>query len=430
MSVKIVMVGAGSKDFGRGNVVDIMRAEGLRGQGVTLCLHDINESALDLMYRFAEIVKAHLGADIAVTRSLDREQALTDANFVICAVERSRMPLWEQDFRVPHAFSFRHILGENGGPGAMFHALRNMNIVIPICRDMERICPTALLLDFTNPVARITHAVSHLTKIKVVGLCHGIHSGTGAASQYLGRPLEELEIVSAGLNHFYMFLSVKDKETGEDLLPKVIEGALADEKRQASIYHDLVKYFNMFTYRSDDHIGEYLAWGASYVPDRWSYGQECHAVKPSERQLSAVECVVQAGAVADESWVRGSGEAAVDIINAQVSGVAFDDPAVNVLNSAGYVANLPKTAVVEVPATVDADGLHPHFVGCIPEPAAALMRVQFSIIDSLTEAFATKSRDRLMQALLLDPVVDSVVQAEKMLDYMLQLQADFLPSFT
>ncbi len=430
MSVKIVMVGAGSKDFGRGNVVDIMRAEGLRGQGVTLCLHDINESSLELMRQFAEIVKAHLSADITITASLSREEALTDANYVICAVERSRMPLWEQDFRVPAAFGFKHILGENGGPGAMFHALRNMNIVIPICRDMERICPTALFLEFTNPVARITHAVSHLTKIKAVGLCHGIHSGTGAASQYLGRPLEELDIVSAGLNHFYMFLSVKDKVTGEELLPKVIEGALADEKRQNSIYRDLIKYFGMFSYRSDDHIGEYLGWGASYVPNRWSYGQECHAVKPSVPRLSAVESVVQAGAVTDEDWIHGSGEAAVEIIQAHVSGVPFNDPAVNVLNSAGFVANLPKTAVVEVPATVDADGLHPHFVGCIPEPAAALMRVQFSIMDSLTEAFATGSRDRLMQALLLDPVIDNVVQAEKMLDHMLMVQADFLPSFS
>lgn len=430
MSVKVVMAGAGSKDFGRGNVVDVMRAEGLRGKGVTLCLHDINPDSLELMRRFAEIVKAHFHADISITSCLDREESLTGADFVICAVERSRMPLWEQDYRVPQAFGFKHVLGENGGPGAMFHALRNMNIVIPICRDMERICPDALFLEFTNPVARITHAVSHLTKIKAVGLCHGIHSGTGAASQYLGRPLEELDIVSAGLNHFYMFLSVKDKVTGEELLPKVIEGALADEKRNDSIYRDMVKYFGMFTYRSDDHIGEYLAWGASYVPDRWPYGQECNAVKPAEPRLSAVESVVQAGSVTDERWVYGSGEAAIDIITAVVSGESYDDPAVNVLNSAGYVANLPKTAVVEVPAMVDGDGLHPQFVGCIPEPAAALMRVQFSIHDSLTEAFATGSRDKLMQALLLDPVIDNVVQAEKMLDYMLQLQADFLPAFS
>ena len=312
----------------------------------------------------------------------------------------------------------------------MFHALRNMSIVIPICRDMERICPNALFLEFTNPVARITHAVSHLTKIKCFGLCHGINSGLGAASEYLGKPLSELEIVSAGLNHFYMFLSVQDKATHKDLMPELLERALADDKRQNSIYRDLVKYFGMFGYRSDDHIGEYLAWGGSYVPNRWSYGQECHAVKKSEPSLSAVETVVKDGKVTDERCVRGSGEAAVEIIHAMVSGVPYNDPAVNVLNTDGYVANLPKSAVVEVPALVDSDGVRPSHVGSIPEPVAALMRTQFAIHDSLTEAFATGSRNKLMQALLLDPVVNNIAQAEKMLDYMLELQADFLPSFS
>ena len=185
----------------------------------------------------------------------------------------------------------------------------------------------------------------------------------------------------------------------------------------------------MFGYRSDDHIGEYLAWGGSYVPNRWSYGQECHAVKKSEPSLSAVETVVKDGKVTDERCIRGSGEAAVEIIHAMVSGVPYNDPAVNVLNTEGYVANLPKSAVVEVPALVDSDGVRPSHVGSIPEPVAALMRTQFAIHDSLTEAFATGSRNKLMQALLLDPVINNIAQAEKMLDYMLELQADFLPSF-
>ena len=429
MSIKIVMAGAASKDFGRGTIADIMRSQNLRGRGVSLCLHDIDAEALDRMRQFAELVSAHFDANIRVESTTDRETALRDAGFVICAVERNRMPLWEQDFRVPRACGFQQILGENGGPGGLFHALRNMHIVLSICRDMERICPGALFLSFTNPAPRIIHAVRHLTAIDAAGLCHGVYNGMAAVAQYAGYPIEELEIVSAGLNHFYCILRVRLRSDGRDLLPQVLEAALADPRRSPSIYRDLIRYFGMLSYRSDDHIGEYLGWGSSYADGRWPYGQECHRVGAVTGRLSDVDAALQAGCIADDHWVRSSGEAAVDVIAAIVSGEPFHDPAVNVLNSAGYISNLPTTAVVEVPALVDSSGIAPTIVGALPESIAALMRPQCAIQDSLTEAYATRSRKALIRTLLLDPVVDSVPKAEQLTDHMLTLQEAFLPEF-
>ncbi len=201
MATRIVMIGAGSKDFGRGTIADIMRSEHLRSMDVSLCLHDIDTDALDRMRQFAELVSDHLGSHIPVSATTHREEALQGADFVICAVERQRMPLWEQDFRAPRACGFDQILGENGGPGGVFHALRNMHQVVPICQDMERICPDALFLSFTNPVPRVIHAVRHLTSIQAIGLCHGVYNGIQAVAQYADCPADELEIVSAGLNH-------------------------------------------------------------------------------------------------------------------------------------------------------------------------------------------------------------------------------------
>lgn len=186
----------------------------------------------------------------------------------------------------------------------------------------------------------------------------------------------------------------------------------------------------MLSYRSDDHIGEYLGWGSSYSDGRWPYGQECRQVGNISKRQSDVDAALQAGCIVDEHWVRGSGEAAVDIIAATLSGVPFHAPAVNVLNCEGYIANLPSTAVVEVPARVNAHGVTPTQVGSLPEPIAALMRTQCAIQDSLTDAYATRSRSALIRTLLLDPVVDSVPNAERLTDMMLSLQNAYLPEFS
>jgi alpha-galactosidase len=147
---------------------------------------------------------------------------------VITSVAIKRYPLWEQDFRLPLAYGFRHVLGENGGPGAVFHALRNYELMIPIARDMERLCPNALLLNFTNPESRIIMAVSKLTSIKSVGLCHGVMGSREGVSRILDRPLDELDIVTGGLNHFFWVTKIADKMTGEDLYPKLKDRILND----------------------------------------------------------------------------------------------------------------------------------------------------------------------------------------------------------
>ena len=161
-------------------------------------------------------VKDHVGSTLELRATTDRSEALPGAAYVLTAVSTHRYELWEQDFRVPLSHGFRHPLGENGGPGAIFHALRSFKLIMPICRDIERLCPDALLLNFTNPEARVLDAISHLTSVRAAGLCHGVFSAIAFISAQTGLPVEQLEVTSAGINHFYYVLSAVDRESGED----------------------------------------------------------------------------------------------------------------------------------------------------------------------------------------------------------------------
>ena len=149
--LKIVLIGAASASFGRGTIADLMDAEELKESELTISLVDIDKKALDRMYRLANLLKERYSSKAKIEIKTDREKVLPGANYVIVSVAQKRWQLWEKDFYIPAAYGFRHIFGENGGPGAAFHTLRSLYLMIPICKDMEKLCPEALLINFTNP---------------------------------------------------------------------------------------------------------------------------------------------------------------------------------------------------------------------------------------------------------------------------------------
>jgi len=430
--MKIVLIGAGSRIFGRGQVVDVLLAEDLRGRGVHLVLVDTNPDALDAMRRFAERVKTHLGADIGIEAIANRRTALQGADYVLTAVSRHRLALWEQDFRVPLAHGFRHCLGENGGPGAIFHALRSFELILPICRDIEAACPDALLLNFTNPEARVLYAIGHLTRVKALGLCHGVFSGLDLACRLLGRRPDDLDIVTAGINHFYIAVTVRDRRTGADLLPELLDRTLAQPPGAVPpLFRKFAEIFRVFIFPSDGHIGEYVSWGAEFSGMKWHYaGRECRPVPLIEPTPTNPIEEWAAGRRPLAEALRPSGESAIDLIKAIELKRDAWIPAVNTLNTGRLIENLPEDAPVEVPARIDAGRIIPQKVGPLPEPFAAMIRTQCTIIALLTEGYRTRSRRLLLEALLLDPCVNSIQAAEQLLDEMLELQKDYLPTFS
>jgi alpha-galactosidase len=425
--MKITVIGAGSNSFGRGIVADLLSAAGHELGEVELCLVDTAPAALERMKALARRLNDEVGRGLRITGETDRRAALPGSDYVITAVSVRRMALWEQDFRVPAAHGVAHILGENGGPGAAFHALRSLHLMIPICADIEALCPHALLLNFTNPEARVLHAVSHLTGVRAIGLCHGVFTLELLAARLTGVPPEHLEVTSAGLNHAYCALSIKDRRDGTEHLSAVLRRVQEDEALEVPpLFREIARAFEVLSYPSDDHIGEYFAFGAEFHGGKWPYGIESRPVTGEAPTESLIDRYLRGEAPA-ERLLAPSGELAVPCIRALGQAEAVRLSAVNVLNHGGLISNLPRFAAVEVPAMVSRDGVQPLAVGPLPEAFAAALATQCHITALVTEAYHTRRRLPLLQALLLDPCLHSIRAARALMDDMLALQADYLP---
>jgi alpha-galactosidase len=430
---KIVLIGAGSASFGTGTLCDLFAArEELEGS--TIALVDINPEALRTMTQVARRMNEATSGSFVIESTTDRCEVLPGAQFVIIAVAVKRNERWR--LQIPLKHGVKHVLGENGGPGGVFHAMRNIPIVLDICKDIERLCPDALVLNFTNPEGRICMAATRYTDLQFVGLCHGIGMSQDTIGQTLDLPPEEIDPTAGGLNHFTWVLDLRHKSTGEDLYPdfkRAIEEKNVEEVKIGGEYgfgvrlcRYLMKTFGYWPSPSDDHVGEYLSYA-------WEYcGLEGY-------DFDAVDRATEAGWRQLRRWAGGeepvaellqhrSGEIAVPIITGVLGNTHQYELAVNVPN-AGFIPNLPDWAIVEVPATVDATGVHGVHVGPLPEPIAAMCRTQIAVIDRMVEAAVHGDRNAALQALLLDPVVNGISQAEVILDEMLEVHKDFLPQF-
>jgi len=428
---RIVAVGVGSASFGRGVLADVFGHPLMRKLDAELVLVDIDSTALDRMVRLAEVIRDHTNSNVAIAHTTDRRKAFKGADYVILSVATHRMDLWEQDFRVPLAYGFKHPLGENGGPGAVFHTLRSLELVLPICRDVMRFCPRALVLNYTNPESRVLMGIHATTKARAIGLCHGqMEARQVLADRILKRPPETLETVAGGLNHFFWFTRIADVKTGEDLYPLVRKRILSNAALVPPLVRKMVEVFGYYTYPSDDHIGEYLSFAYEFTGLKWRYGRECRKVAGGTALPQEwLEPYVSGEKKPDQHLVKGSGELAIPIIAAVELNKRTWLPAINVLNTKHYVENLPSDAIVEVPGIADRRGVIPLAIGPLPEALAAYCRTQVSIQKLIIEAYKTRSKNLLLQALLLDPVVNNVSRATRILEDMLDLQAAYLPRF-
>jgi len=431
---KIVLIGAGSVSFGPRTLCDLFAyREKLRGS--TIALVDTNPESLHLVTAVAKLINEKTGKPFVIEATPDRASALRGAEFVIISVAVKRNERWRLDFQIPLKHGVKQVLGENGGPGGLFHAMRNIPIILDICRDIERLCPRALVLNFTNPEGRICLAASRYTGLQFVGLCHGIGMAQEAISEILGLPPEEIDPKAGGLNHFNWILELRRRSTGEDLYP-ALKRSLAEKPVDrigmegwgfgVKLTRYLMNVYGYWPLPSDDHIGEYLSYA-------WEYcGFEGYDFDAADRHGEALYSELKAIAMGEQPvegfMGRTSGERAVPIISGVLGNTHQYELAVNVPN-AGLIPNLPAWAIVEVPATVDASGVHGVPVGPLPEPIAAMCRTQIAVIDRMVEAGVHGDRNAALQALLLDPTVNSLSQAEAILNEMLEVHRDFLPQF-
>ena len=449
--LKIVMVGAGSCSFCPVTLGDILLSESIHTVPLTVSLMDIDAHALEVSREYAEKAVALSGRKVTLEATTDLDTALKDADFVVAAIEVDRYHYWSMDFHIPRRYGFRQIYGENGGPGGMFHTLRNLGPTLHIAHRMEEICPEAWLINYTNPEAKLVEAVLKETKIRAVGVCHGYDMGVEQIARILERKPEELSVTAYGLNHFGWVQSIRDKRTGEDLYPlfkeKEREAHWLASWDEVALSRMMLRTFGLYPYPGANHIGEYIAWSDSFLastqiqyffdpasehpwetrkPPRFVYDfcSNPTAIPFSEKDRDKEE--EYRAVFSLEGGLHRSSEYGIPIIES----IAFDRktviPSLNLLNEGQMPGILPGLCV-EGPCELSGEGIRPLPVEPLPAAITAMINRQGAIHQLLLEAYLEKSKNKLLQAMLLDPTVSTYENAVALIDEMCERQKEILP---
>ena len=444
MEKRIVLIGAGSAQFGYGTIGDILQSEVLHGS--TIVLHDINPNTLAVVEKTGKAFIEEKGLPFQITATTDRAEAFQGADYLVISIEVGpRFELWEQDWRIPQQYGIPQVYGENGGPGGLFHSLRITPPILEICSDVIKICPNATVFNFSNPMSRICTTVHRaFPDLKLIGLCHEINSLELYLPLILGIPYEKLKVRAAGLNHFSAVLTAEYIETGADAYPDIREKApiffsnmpsldtvykyfketgIWPEKpedfvtleteawSERRVFQVILEKFGLLPITTDSHFAEYIQWAYDItdhkgILDFYRFYKE---------YLSQVQPKIE----------LKLNEKVVPIIEGILADSGYEEPAVNIPNN-GLLTDLPDWIAVEVPATVDKDGVHGIPMGRLPSGFLGLLMNQVAVHDLTAEAVLKKSRKAALQALLVDPVTIRYQGVEEMLDTMIMYQERWL----
>ena len=390
--------------------------------GSTLVLVGRNADRLSRSTRLAKLLNEKSGAGFVIEATTDWRAALDGAEFVVHSTAIDRNRLWRLDFEIPRKFGVRQTLGENGGPGGLFFTLRTLPMVFDFVREMELRCPRATFINFSNPESRIILALGQYSKLRSLGLCHGIFLARGNVARILGLPEERVDVWGAGLNHFQCLTAIRDRETGEDLYPLLREKERGFDPSFSPLTRKLLRAFGHWLGCGDGHVGEYLSFG-------WQAGERGYDFDWDEGERAkltrSIDEVLAGQAEVPEWWLMPSGERAVSIIASILHNRKQLIESAVICNRQ-VIPNLPANAAVEVPVVADIAGIHPVSLGPLPDAVASLMTVQIQVQQMAVEAAMRASKELALQALLLDPVINSEDAARGLLDELWEINRPYI----
>ena len=440
MEKKIVLVGTGSTSFGPKMFNDLFLSKDLAGS--TIVLHDINKEKLEIIYKLLSIENERLENRFDIEQTTNRASAFQNADFIINSIEvGDRIELWRQDYEIPRKHGSTQILGECGGPGGSFHAWRIIPPIIEIVKDAEKICPNAFFINFSNPMSRVCLAIKRsVKKLKFIGLCHQIGFIIRLLPQMINRPIIDLKMKVAGLNHFAFLLDLEDRSTGRNLMEEFNKNAINYFKEKenrfefSTLTFEVFKRFGYFPYVGDNHLGEYLQIGHEFTKTQDMVDWIDFIDKEGK-------CIYHKFLKFYEKYKKGkyprrgmlakipSGERAIPIIEAILNNKNSYEIAVNIPNE-GIVNNLPQDLILECSATVDKEGAKGLNIGDLPKNIATILRIEASIQDLCVDAVLKRSKETAIACLAIDPNVGSFEMADNIFNEMMEKQKDFLPKFT
>lgn len=430
---KITFIGAGSTVFAKNILGDCMFVPALAG--FEFALYDIDAERLRDSENMLNNLKENYKVNITVKAYLNRREALTGAKYVINAIQvGGYKPSTVIDFEIPKKYGLRQTIGDTVGIGGIFRSLRTIPVLFDFAKDIEEVCPDALFLNYTNPMATLTGAMLRYTNVKTVGLCHSVQVCTKDLFDSLGMDHEGIQEKIAGINHMAWLLEVK--RDGQDLYPEIKR--LAKEKQKTK-HHDMVRFelmdkFGYYITESSEHNAEYHPYFIKHkypnLVDQFNipldeYPRRC------EEQISNWESMREEMVNNSQLTHTRSHEYGSRIIEAIETNVPFKF-AGNVLNTGGLISNLPTKACVEVPCVVDRSGIMPTYVGDLPEQLAALNRTNINTQLLTIEATVTRKREHIYQAAMLDPHTNAELSMDdiiRMCDDLIEAHGEWLPDF-
>jgi alpha-galactosidase len=436
---KITFIGAGSLGFTSELVRDILTFPLL--QDATLSLMDVDLERLEFAYKSVTKLVEAGDHPAKVEATLNRVEALKDTDVVLTTILAGSTEVWRHDIEIPKKYGVDTNVGDTRGPSGIFRFLRTLPDMMDIVRDMEKYCPDAVLLNYTNPMAMLVSAIQKQTFIKVTGLCHSVQGTAMMLADWIGAPHDEIDYLCAGINHQAWYLDFK--WNGKDAYP-LIHQAITEQPEiynADQVRNEMYLALGYYVTESSGHNSEY-SWWFRKRPDliekycthstNWNPGEYAYILKEYQHNEATWKDQVKeqlAKSLTAEDLERGH-EYAAHIINALQGGEMFKFNG-NVQNT-HLITNLPEGACVEVPVVVDRAGFHPIHVGALPPETALLTQLSSGIEEMTIQASITGDPTMIYRAICHDPLtaaVLSLAEIKEMTNELFAQHKDYLPQF-
>jgi alpha-galactosidase len=433
---KICFCGAGSTVFAKTLLIDILSKKELAHSSIAL--YDIDSERLQTTQKVAHKIIKQLGSNNTVQATLNRKEALQNADYVITMMQvGGYRPCTVTDFEIPKKYGLQQTIADTLGIGGIMRALRTIPVVLDICKDMSELCPDAYLLNYVNPMAMICWAVQKkYPQIKLIGLCHSVWMTAEELSEDLKVPYSELEYTCAGINHLAFYLTLHRKNhKDESLYPKLLEIAKNKQFPQTNqVRYKLLEHFGYFVTESSEHFSEYVPWFIkSHKPQLIEdfkipldeYLRRCEEQLQDWKKMKAD--LENPALKFDLKESKEYGSFIIRALDGGEEALVYGN-----FQNENFIENLPDDCCVEVPCKVSHKKLTPVKVGKIPPQLTSLMQTNINVQRLAVEAALTGKKEHIYHAAMLDPHCAAELGLEEicaMVDELLQAHSNWIPKF-
>ena len=440
MAKKIAFIGAGSVVFTRNLVRDVLSFPAF--SDCTIALMDINEDNLALAKAATEKIIQTGKHPATVLATTNRAEALSGADGVLCTIQVGSEQAVAADILIPDQYGVNINVGDTRGPSGIFRYLRTVPVVLDICKDIEKYCPDAIFLNYTNPMAMLCRTMQSESKIRVTGLCHSVQGTAEMLARWIGAPMDEITYLCAGINHQAWYLDFRWK--GKDAYQLIREAVSQPEiYNEEQVRNEMFLHLDYYVTESSGHNSEYNAWFRKR-PDLlekfcthgtgWNPGQPAkNWIIPSKEEGSRAERTKREFS----KWIEGS----IDLARGHeyasyIFNAVFGDQTMFAFNgnvrNFGLIDNLLEGCCVEVPVLASKRGLDAIHVGALPPQLAILNNINAGCEELAVEAALTGDPRKVYHAICYDPLTSAVLslaEIKSMVDEMFEASKEWLPQF-